>query len=78
MTIQGYGYGCQARPATPFPIVWGVCGAALGLGVPGEEAARQTCGQYVTAKAKQQDWGAVALGIGLVLAGLLIAALASG
>ncbi len=78
MTMQGFGYGYETRPETPVPIACGVCGVALGLGIPGEMAACQSCGQYVTAKAQQQDWGSVALGLGLVLAGILIVALLSG
>ena len=57
------------------PLKCAVCGASLGMGLPGDAYCSQ-CGQYVFARAAQGDAGAiigamVALGLGLLVAYLI-------
>ncbi len=60
------------------PITCGVCGLALGLGVPGTNAWCGRCESYVLAEAQKQDWGGVAVAvIALVVAIVVVAALRS-
>jgi len=56
------------------PIACGVCGFALGTGLPGSGIWCDRCQAYVVAAAQQQNWDALIAGLVVLGVGLLIGA----
>jgi len=55
-------------------IACGICGFALGTGMPGSSAWCDRCQEFVVSRAVQQDWGGVVAGLAAVAAGIVIVA----